>query len=534
MTTSDDRSDTELLMAYGRDGNEAAFGALAHRHVDMIFSVSLRRSGNWQLAEEATQNVLVSLSMKAQKLAVLGSSLSGWLHTATKFEVAKLQRRETRIKRREQAYAADHMKTSTQSEDETFLRLVPLLDQAIDQLRAPDREVIVRRYLEGQDFRRIGEALGIGEDAAQKRASRAFECLNRFFKRKAGVTMSATALAVGLSQHCAEAAPAVCLQIAGKTASTGLASILTTTAVTTMSISKITAVVAGIIVIGGAVALLSSQDGTPPETASTSPPASTAPGAPSAPQPPDKTVAASTGGNATTEADAKPYSANEELAKLESMSPHPGQDEMARRLSVKHEQLLKDLTDQLSLSDAQAADLNTVLDARVKAFRASLDQKAGPDAEKEMITKAGSLIRGTGLREELAGILTEKQLASFDEREKKIWESQVDSQAYRELSKLTPVLKLTEEQKDRVFEQLQTSSEKKLKQDGNVRAFMALTQNKTPNQVDMTDMAEADIFYELMDGPNALSPDSPEFKKKILEFVGGQNQQKGRAARPSP
>lgn len=54
MTQTDHRSDTELLTAYERDGDEAAFEALAARHVDMIFAVSLRRSGNRQLAEEAS------------------------------------------------------------------------------------------------------------------------------------------------------------------------------------------------------------------------------------------------------------------------------------------------------------------------------------------------------------------------------------------------------------------------------------------------------------------------------------------------
>ncbi len=73
---------------------------------------------------------------------------------------------------REQAYAADIMKTSTHDEDDMFRRLLPLLDHAIDQLRAPDREVIIRRYLEGQDFRTICKALGITEDA------RAFMTLN--------------------------------------------------------------------------------------------------------------------------------------------------------------------------------------------------------------------------------------------------------------------------------------------------------------------------------------------------------------------
>ena len=130
ITISDHLSDGELLLAYSRDGEQAAFEALARRHVDMIFSVSLRRSGNRQLAEEATQNVLISLAKKAGKLSTQESSLSGWLHTATKFEVSKLQRRETRIKMREQAYAESNMMTSTHHEEETFQRLVPLLDQA--------------------------------------------------------------------------------------------------------------------------------------------------------------------------------------------------------------------------------------------------------------------------------------------------------------------------------------------------------------------------------------------------------------------
>jgi RNA polymerase sigma factor (sigma-70 family) len=536
MTTSDERSDTDLLLAYGRDGDEGAFEILAARHVDMIFSVSLRRSQNRQLAEEATQNVLVILSMKAKKLALLGSSLSGWLHTATKFEVAKLQRRETRVKRREQAYANDPMKSLAQDDDETFLRLIPLLDQAIDHLRATDREVIVRRYLEGQDFHRIGEALGISEDAAQKRASRAFERLNQFFRRKAGVTVSATALAAGISQHCADAAPAVCLQLAGKTAATGLASTFTTV-ITTMSISKIAAVFGGIIFLGGAVAFVASHSGPSPATVASSPPADPVPVVSSATQLSNQTLPASTGNAADQTADAKPNSANEELAELEAMSPHPSQDEMVRRLSVKHEQLLKDLTADLGLNETEAAGVKKVLDARLMAFRASLDQQVAPGVspeqrEKQMITKAGGLIRGAGLREELAGVLSEKQLTAFDGREDKILQSQVESLAYRELAKIGPVLKLKEEQKNRAFELLQTSSAEKLKKDGDARAFMALMQNQAPAKLEMTDYAEAEFLSSALDGPNPMSPESPEFKKKILQVVGGQIRKQVRLLAP--
>lgn len=530
MAETDTRSDRDLLLAYSRDGDEAAFDVVAGRHVDMIFSVSLRRAGNRQIAEEATQNILISLARKARKLSDGEDSLTGWLHTATKFEVLKLQRRETRIKRREEAYASDPMKTSTPNDDENFLRLIPLLDQAIDQLGAADREVIVRRYLEGQDFNRIGQALGISDDAAQKRTSRAFERLNQFFKRKAGVTVSATAMAAGISRHCAEAAPAVCLQIAGKTAATGIASMFSISiinTITTMSIGKIAAVVGGIIVLSGAVAFVASKSGQPASTVSTSLPSDSVPDAPAATQVPEKILPASTGGKPTPTADEKPYSANEELAKLEAMTPHPSEDEMARRLSVKHDQLLKDLTADLALNETEVAGVKKVLDDRLKAFRASINPEAKTgispqQREKEMVTKAGALIRGAGLREQLAEVLSEKQLATFDEREEKIFQSQVESLAYRELAKIAPVLKLKEDQKNRIFELLQMSSSEKLKQDGDARALMALMQNQAPAKMELTDFAEANFLSSALDGPNPLSPDSPEFKKQILKVVGGQ------------
>ena len=523
--TTDTRNDSDLLMAYAKDGDNAAFGTLAARHVDMIFSVSLRRSGHRQLAEEATQNVLLALSLKARKLAASGNNLPGWLHTATKFEVAKLQRRESRTKMREQAYAASQMNTSPRHEDDTFPRLLPLLDKAIDQLRASDRDIIVRRYLEGQDFRRIGDALGISEDTAQKRTSRAFESLNRFFKRHAGVTVSATALAAGISQHCAEAAPAACLQIATNAAPAGLASLLSTTTLTTMSIGKLSTLTAGILGIVGTVAYLTSQPETPPVALSTSPPANSAPPSPPAPQPPDNPIASSAA--APAPADASPMPPDEDPANLEALTPHPSPDELARRLSVKHQQLTKDLATDLTLSEAQVTTLTNILAARLKSFRASLDmeaaQGASPDEkEKAMITKAGSLIRGTGLRKELSGSLSKEQLATFDARETKIDQSKVESLTYRELASISPVLNLNESQKDRAFALLQSSSAEKLRLDGDFRAFMALQQNQPPDQLELTDLAEADFLSAALDGPNALSPESPEFKKQILDVVGGQ------------
>lgn len=535
MKTTDDRSDTDLLLAYGRDGEEAAFEALARRHVDMIFSVSLRRANNRQLAEEATQNVLLSLSRKARKLSAGESNLTAWLHTSTKFEVAKLRRRESRIRNREQAYASENMNTSTQDEEQAFQRLYPLLDQAIDDLRTPDREVIVRRYLEGQSFGRIGQALGISEDAAQKRTSRAFEQLNQFFKRKAGVTVSATALTAGISQHCVEAAPASCLNILTNTAAAGAASgLATSTIITVLSTNKIAAVVAGIALLGGAAALITTRDQAPTQTpasqaeeAASPPLPSAAEGATVRTKTSERPVVADAGSNT---GEAEEYSPNKELARLEAMNPHPGKDEFARRLSVKHDRLLKDLTEDLGLSAAQVASVKQTLDTRLEAFRAALDtgpQPGDPEQESfrkeaEMIASAGEIIRGAGLRDDLKAIISAGQLTAFDGREAEAWQSQVESHAYTEFSKLVPALGMSEEQKDRVFGLLQASSAEILKTDADERAFIAMQKGQASTQMDMPDPVEMDFIIEALEGPNPMRPDSPEFKERAFQVIGAR------------
>src|SRR2546430_10762678 len=54
-------------------------------------------------------------------------------------------------------------------------RIAPYLDQGLNELNSSDRHALVLRFLKRQDFRAVGAALGISEDSAQKRVSRALE-----------------------------------------------------------------------------------------------------------------------------------------------------------------------------------------------------------------------------------------------------------------------------------------------------------------------------------------------------------------------
>ena len=71
--------------------------------------------------------------------------------------------------------------------------LAPLLDEGLNKLGAGERDALLLKYFEKKSLRQVGEALGISEDAATKRVSRAVERLRVFFQRR-GTVVSAIAL----------------------------------------------------------------------------------------------------------------------------------------------------------------------------------------------------------------------------------------------------------------------------------------------------------------------------------------------------
>ena len=124
-----------------------------------------------------------------------------------------------------------------------------MLDDAISQLPQEDRTAILLRFFEKRDFRSVGETLGSTEDAARMRVNRALEKLHLLLKHQ-GVTISAAALATGLSAEAVSAAPAgLAMTIAGSAlggaAGTGLSLLKI------MTMSKLKASIVGALVVAG-------------------------------------------------------------------------------------------------------------------------------------------------------------------------------------------------------------------------------------------------------------------------------------------
>jgi catechol 2,3-dioxygenase-like lactoylglutathione lyase family enzyme len=97
--------------------------------------------------------------------------------------------------------------TETQFTDTFKETALPHVDNALAQLIEKDRTALLLRFLQQKSFRDVGDTMGTSEEAAKKRVSRALEKLRSLLARR-GVVVPAAALAVGLSQLPAFAAPA--------------------------------------------------------------------------------------------------------------------------------------------------------------------------------------------------------------------------------------------------------------------------------------------------------------------------------------
>jgi RNA polymerase sigma factor (sigma-70 family) len=240
-----DVSDQKLLHEYAANRSEVAFSTLVSRHIDLVYSVSIRLVRDAHLAEDVTQAVFSAAARDAANLREC-TVFSAWLHRTARNQAALIVRKEVRRRHRENIAAT--MKEELLETGPDWDRLAPELDEALERLSPADRDALLLRFFERKTAREIGERLGLSDEAAQKRVARALERLRALFAEK-GVIANATALSAALSLHAVQAAPAALAAVvtaASLSVGTSIPTILMLMASTKIKTTVVSLLAAGI------------------------------------------------------------------------------------------------------------------------------------------------------------------------------------------------------------------------------------------------------------------------------------------------
>jgi len=173
-TSKDDVADEATWIGQAQRSDRRAFEALYRLHVDKIYGLCLRMTGNVSEAEDCTQEAFIQVWTKLGKFRG-DSAFATWLHRIAVNTVLGRMRKSKREQDRIDV-VADTAPAPLASDDSGELRD---LSEAINRLPSGARHVFVLRAVYGYSHDEAGRMLGIATGTSKAQMHRARRLLSQ-------------------------------------------------------------------------------------------------------------------------------------------------------------------------------------------------------------------------------------------------------------------------------------------------------------------------------------------------------------------
>jgi RNA polymerase sigma-70 factor (ECF subfamily) len=177
--STDAFADERALIRQAQRNDAPAFEALYRLHIDKVYGVCLRMTGNISEAEDCAQEAFIQAWNKLQKFRG-DSAFSTWLHRIAVNAVLGRMRKSKREQERILALA-DTLSPSIDKGDSGDLRD---LSEAVDRLPEGARHVFVLHAVYGYSHDETGDMLGIAAGTSKAQLHRAKRLLAQQLKQQ--------------------------------------------------------------------------------------------------------------------------------------------------------------------------------------------------------------------------------------------------------------------------------------------------------------------------------------------------------------
>jgi len=201
-----------LLHRFARTGDAEAFSEVVRRHAGLVYGACLRILADRDRAADAVQDTFFQLLRNSGNIT---GSVPAWLHRVATRRAIDAVRRDSSMRRREIAYAANKLREVRRWQD-----ISGYVDEGLSELDEQTQEILIQHFFEGRSMTDIAADKEVSQPTVSRRIESGVAKLRERL-RKRGIIVAAATLGGLLGENVVEAAPAIVLKELGKMALVG-------------------------------------------------------------------------------------------------------------------------------------------------------------------------------------------------------------------------------------------------------------------------------------------------------------------------